>query len=245
MALIINNHIFKGSKSLLSGKYVTYAEMELPLYNELCDNAKGFDWGLLSPASKQLAFAMLYQITKDEKVSKEYAEIFAKDVLKSFGKKWSITALDVQKWIDKNIPEVEQTTVRVIQPINPNYKNEPVEKSLELLEEKRRKEQQDSVAPAITKQPINKIDTRKTNRTKKRGASKDNVVKQICKEIGITQKELARVLEVPEGTVSSWAVKNEIPRLGKKAIEFYIQSLKQEKIIQKYKSFVDLVQHSA
>ena len=50
---------------------------------------------------------------------------------------------------------------------------------------------------------------------------KTNVVKEICKELNITQKNLAEILEVPEGTVSSWAVKNEIPRLGKKAIEFY------------------------
>ena len=100
-------------------------------------------------------------------------------------------------------------------------------------------------APAS--QPANKTDikVKNSNRTTKRGASKDNIVKRLCKEIGITQKELARVLEVPEGTVSSWAVKNEIPRLGKKAIEFYIENKKKEEIIQSYKNFVDLLQHSA
>lgn len=38
------------------------------------------------------------------------------------------------------------------------------------------------------------------------------MVKDICKELSIIQKNL---LEVLEGTVSSWAVKNKIPRLGK------------------------------
>ena len=63
---------------------------------------------------------------------------------------------------------------------------------------------------------------------KKNKKHKTNIVKDICKEIGITQKNLAEILEVPEGTVSSWAVKNEIPRLGKKAIEFYILNKKKK-----------------
>ena len=95
--------------------------------------------------------------------------------------------------------------------------------------------------------PANKTDVKvkNPNRTKKRGASKDNIVKQLCKEMGITQKELSKILEVPEGTVSSWAVKNEIPRLGKKAIEFYMENKKQEEIIKSYKEFVHLLQHTA
>ncbi len=101
-------------------------------------------------------------------------------------------------------------------------------------------------AKSYTK-PVNTTDlkTKNPNRTKKRGASKDNIVKRLCKEIGITQKELAQILEIPEGTVSSWAVRDEIPRLGKKAIQFYIESRKKDEIIQSYKNFVNLLQHSA
>ncbi len=73
---------------------------------------------------------------------------------------------------------------------------------------------------------------------------KTNVVKDVCKELGITQKALASILEVPEGTVSSWAVKNEIPRLGKKAIEFYIQNAKNQQIVDSYKNFVRLLEVS-
>jgi len=71
-----------------------------------------------------------------------------------------------------------------------------------------------------------------------------NVVKQVCNELNITQKTLANILEVPEGTVSSWAVKNEIPRLGKKAIEFYIEKQKNQQIVDSYKSFVNLLNAS-
>ena len=70
---------------------------------------------------------------------------------------------------------------------------------------------------------------------------KTNVVKEVCIELGITQKTLANILEIPEGTISSWAVKNEIPRLGKKAIEFYILNTKNQQIIDSYKNFVRLL----
>jgi len=73
---------------------------------------------------------------------------------------------------------------------------------------------------------------------------KTNVVKEICKELHITQKNLAEILEVPEGTVSSWAVKNEIPRLGKKAIEFYMLNVKNQKIVDSYRSFKELLEVS-
>jgi DNA-binding transcriptional regulator YiaG len=73
---------------------------------------------------------------------------------------------------------------------------------------------------------------------------KINVVKKVCNELNITQKNLANILEVPEGTVSSWAVKNEIPRLGKKAIEFYIEKQKNQQIVDSYKSFVSLLNAS-
>ncbi len=74
--------------------------------------------------------------------------------------------------------------------------------------------------------------------------NKNNVVKNVCRELSITQKELAHILEVPEGTISSWAVKNEIPRLGKKAIEFYILNTKNQQVVDSYKNFVNLLNAS-
>lgn len=78
----------------------------------------------------------------------------------------------------------------------------------------------------------------------KQKKKKVNVVKLVCNELNITQKTLAHILEVPEGTVSSWAVKNEIPRLGRKAIEFYIQNQRNQQIVDSYKSFVSLLNAS-
>lgn len=78
-------------------------------------------------------------------------------------------------------------------------------------------------------------------KAKKSKKAKTNVVKDVCLELSITQKNLAEILEVPEGTVSSWAVKNEIPRLGKKAIEFYILNRKNQEVVDSYKNFVKLL----
>ena len=51
----------------------------------------------------------------------------------------------------------------------------------------------------------------------------ENIVKKTCKELGITQKELAERLEVPQSTVSGWA-KGEIPKMTKLALELLIKN---------------------
>lgn len=93
------------------------------------------------------------------------------------------------------------------------------------------------LAPASTNNtnPLNHAKSKKTPK------AKTNIVKDICTELGITQKTLAKILEIPEGTVSSWAVKNDIPRLGKKAIEFYILNTKNQQIVDSYKNFTRLI----
>jgi len=198
MAITLNNHVFKGHRALLGGKFVTYGEVELPLRYELFASSKnGFDWGSRGKASVQLAFSMLCQLS-DEKLAQENAEKFMQDIVSKLSSRdWVISASEVLDWIDANC-------------------DTPVMQKLE---------------------PLVKV-------TKKAKKPKTNVVKDICKELNITQKNLAEILEVPEGTVSSWAVKNEIPRLGKKAIEFYMLNVKNQKIVDSYRSFKELLEAS-
>ncbi|MBN2815902.1 MAG: helix-turn-helix transcriptional regulator [Campylobacterales bacterium] len=197
MAISFNNHVFKGHRTLLGSKYVTYGELELPQRLEIHSfSPNGFDWANNSKSSNQLAFSILYQLTNKE-IAIQYAKQFTQEIVSSLNSRdWVMSASDVFTWIEKNceLP----------------------------LEEK----------PTTTP----KVSVKK--------AKKTNVVKEVCKELGISQKHLAEILEVPEGTISSWAVKNEIPRLGKKAIEFYIQSHKNQKIIDSYKQFINLLQAS-
>jgi DNA-binding transcriptional regulator YiaG len=198
MAITFNNHVFKGHRALLGGKFVTYGEVELPLRYELFASSKnGFDWGNRGKASLQLAFSMLCQLS-DAKLAEENAEKFAKDIVSKLNSRdWVISASEILDWIDANCE------TQVMQKL----------------------------------EPLVKV-------TKKAKKPKTNVVKNICKELNITQKNLAEILEVPEGTVSSWAVKNEIPRLGKKAIEFYMLNVKNQKIVDSYRSFKELLEAS-
>lgn len=195
-----NNHVFKGHKTLLGSRYVTYAEVELPIKYELFSKSKdGFDWGYNGSASIQLAFSMLHQLS-DTEFATEHASQFCQEVIKSLNSRdWILSASDVIEWIEKN----SDTTVRL---------------------------QAQSKSMSMVKPP------------QKARKIKRNVVKDVCRELSITQKNLAEILEVPEGTVSSWAVKNEIPRLGKKAIEFYIQNRKNQEVVDSYKNFVKLLQ---
>jgi len=207
MAIGLNNHVFKGHKALLGGKFVTYRELELSArYDIFSKSANGFDWGNHADASLQLSFAMLYSLS-DKDLATKYAQQYTTDVISKISSRdWIISANDVLKWIDINCEKPKEDTQAV-------------------------------PAPMMKKlQPI-----RKAKRTNK---PKTNVVKDICKELNITQKVLAEILEVPEGTVSSWAVKNEIPRLGKKAIEFYILYSKNQKIVDSYRSFKELLEVS-
>lgn len=207
MANMRNNHAFKGHKTLLGAKFVTYGELELPIRNDLYSESRNsFDWGHAGPASRQLAFSILFQLTNEE-FAKENALNYTNAIIKNITTRdWILTASDVMNWINENTTKNE-TEVKV---------EEEIENVLVLETQKR----------------------------KKRTKAKTNIVKEVCSELHITQKHLAHILEVPEGTVSSWAVKNEIPRLGKKAIEFYIQSQKNQEIVDSYKSFVNLLHAS-
>ena len=207
MAIMRNNHVFKGHKTLLGAKYVTYGELELPLRYDIFSSSKnGFDWGHTGSAAQQLSFSILYQLSNEE-FARENTLLFTTEIVSKFnGRDWIISASDVLKWIEKHTEKDE------IQAIYKEDKEEPA--NVLIL---------------------------KTQKASKKPRPKSNVVKKICNELQITQKDLANILEIPEGTVSSWAVKNEIPRLGKKAIEFYMQSQKNEQIIKSYKNFVKLL----
>jgi len=62
-------------------------------------------------------------------------------------------------------------------------------------------------------------------------AEDENIVKKTCKELGITQKELAERLEVPQPTISRWASStDDIPRMAQKYLELLseTESLKEK-----------------
>ena len=58
-------------------------------------------------------------------------------------------------------------------------------------------------------------------------SDKDNIVKRVCKELGITQKELAERLGVDDGTVRKWSSSGKVPNW---AINFMDLLLEYEKV---------------
>ena len=54
----------------------------------------------------------------------------------------------------------------------------------------------------------------------------ENIVKKVCKELGITQKELAEMLDIPAGTISRWESTEEIPKTARIALELLLENKK-------------------
>jgi DNA-binding transcriptional regulator YiaG len=184
------NLIFKGHKTLLGHRQVTFNNEPLDPRNDLFNHARdGIDWGYIGSGPLQLAFAILVKLSDPQFAARHRTE-FTKEIVAALeGRDWTLESDVVLKWIESK-----------------GYKSGAKKESGSQKEKKEL-----------------------------------NVVKAACKELGITQKTLAHILEVPEGTVSSWAVKNEIPRLGKKAIEFYTKNSKNEEIVIRFKDLIALV----
>ncbi len=51
----------------------------------------------------------------------------------------------------------------------------------------------------------------------------DNIVKRVCKELGITQKELAERMGVNDGTVRKWSSSGEIPNWAKNFMDLLLE----------------------
>jgi DNA-binding transcriptional regulator YiaG len=275
MAINMNNHVFKGHKTLLGSKYVTYGEVELPSRYELFSKSKsGFDWGTAGSGAIQLSFSMLFQLSNFDIASRN-ATKYAMDTVSHLNSRdWLVTAQDVLAWLELNEEKVEEKPVfkiekrveekavfkiedvpeiKLIKRVaetteEPKAEETPkiklIKRVAEAVEEPKTEETAlPKTEETLTqqKEPVQLELLVLTNPVRKVKKAKTNVVKSICQELHITQKHLAEILEVPEGTVSSWAVKNEIPRLGKKAIEFYALSTKNQKIVDSYRSFVHLL----
>lgn len=69
----------------------------------------------------------------------------------------------------------------------------------------------------------------------------ENTVKRACKELGITQKELADKLGASEGTVRNWSSSNELPQWAINFIEVLKENQKNKEIADTVKKLINLV----
>lgn len=262
MAINMNNHVFKGHKALLGSKYVTYGEVELPSRYELFSKSKsGFDWGNGGSGAVQLSFSMLFQLSNFDIASRNAVKFTTEIVSHLNARDWLVGAQEVLAWLEQNEEKIEEKPVFkierkieakpvfVLEQVPEVHVQKKVQRKIEQLNEQVSTKENIQIKETHIKEEEEPLHQESgqlellvlRNPVRKIKKSKTNVVKSVCQELHITQKNLAEILEVPEGTVSSWAVKNEIPRLGKKAIEFYAISTKNQKIVDSYKSFMHLL----
>lgn len=64
-----------------------------------------------------------------------------------------------------------------------------------------------------------------------------NIVKKVCLELGITQKELADILKVNDGTIRQWSSKGEVMPNVEVTLNLLLENNKLKKQIEKLKSF--------
>jgi predicted XRE-type DNA-binding protein len=67
-----------------------------------------------------------------------------------------------------------------------------------------------------------------------------NIVKRVCKELDITQKELAEMLEVSPASVSDWA-KGQIPKMTQLALEQMLELKSCKEKLKKIKEAHDII----
>ena len=68
----------------------------------------------------------------------------------------------------------------------------------------------------------------------------ENIVKRACKELGVTQKELAEMLDVPQTTLSTWA-SGQIPKMANIALSLLLENKEQAEKLKKIKEANDII----
>lgn len=76
----------------------------------------------------------------------------------------------------------------------------------------------------------------KTNSTVKN----ENIVKKVCAELGISQAELGRQLDVPASTVGTWA-SGKIPKMAEVALELMLENKRKDEILTAIKKAHEMI----
>jgi transcriptional regulator with XRE-family HTH domain len=71
--------------------------------------------------------------------------------------------------------------------------------------------------------------------------TEENLVKKTCRELGITQKELAKLTGFKEQTIRNWSSKGEMPDYSKNYFYLLLKHNKQEKAIEQFSNFINYI----
>lgn len=71
--------------------------------------------------------------------------------------------------------------------------------------------------------------------------SKDNLIKLTCKELGLTQKELAERLGSHLTTIQKWASADDLPLSAKKSLELILENHYLKQKVEKIETIIKLL----
>ncbi len=86
-----------------------------------------------------------------------------------------------------------------------------------------------------------KFDSSALDEIREEMLSKQNIVKKVCTELGITQKELAEKLATSKPTVERWSSTGEIPESSKKHLEILLENEELKKENQEIKKALSIL----
>lgn len=211
MATNLKGKYFVASRGFYGTNSVSYRniEMEVTKYNhDYANPITSFEWGDTEKSSNLLAFAILNTIASPT-VARIYANKYTESVIKNFKEdEWRMEAIEVAHWINANTDyTIELDNEETLQAEQEEKKREEEAFEKEKRRIKREEEFQKQVKEKLKKRS-DKILT-------------ENVVDTLCKELRIKHETLAKILDLPTETINNWRLENKMPKLARKAIEFY------------------------
>lgn len=72
----------------------------------------------------------------------------------------------------------------------------------------------------------------------------ENIVKKTCRELGVTQKELADIMGVAKNTTTQWATQITPPESAVKFMELLAEHKKTKEQLEKLKSALEILKNA-
>lgn len=69
----------------------------------------------------------------------------------------------------------------------------------------------------------------------------ENIVKNVCKELGFTYKQLGEAIGYSEGAIKTAVSTDKVSEPMQKAIELYLKNLELQKELEQFKQFKDFI----
>jgi len=69
---------------------------------------------------------------------------------------------------------------------------------------------------------------------------KKNIIKNVCSELNITQRELSEKIGSAEATIRNWSAGKEVPKWALKSMDLLIENKKNKEIVDALTKLLDL-----